>query len=368
LIVARVLVVDLERVWRGGQEQAFLLMKGLKKRGHRVEIVAVRNSAVALRAQAAGIQVHAVADRARRISAARQVRLLLKQKRFELVYANEAHALTAAWLAGSHRHVPLVAARRVTFPLSRSPISLARYRAATRILAISQAVHDALAAAGIDEDRVEVVPDGVEIPSPIKAETRGIARKRWGFKADDSVLALVAALTEEKGHALLIEAFSLLRREVPNCRLLLAGEGKLRAQLERQVREADLESVATFAGFVPDVESVYAACDLFVFPSLQEGAGSSLLKAMAFGLPALALARGGVSEIVESGQNGILVQEATAEAISAEAARMLRDPALMGRLGQSARETAAAQYSADRMVDATARIFERLISGAAAVR
>jgi glycosyltransferase involved in cell wall biosynthesis len=363
LIVASILLVDLERVWRGGQEQALLLVVGLAKRGHVAEIVAVRNSAIAARAQAAGIHVHEVSNRARRISAARAVCRLVKQKRFDLVYGNEAHALTAAWLARSHRHVPLVAARRVTFPLSRSPISLARYRAATRILAISQAVRDALAAAGFGEDRVEVVLDGIEIPDPIDAQTRARARRRWGFNAEERVLALVAALTGEKGHALLIEAFSKLRREVPNCRLLLAGEGGLRARLEGQVREAGLESAIIFTGFLPDVESVYAACDLFVFPSLQEGAGSSLLRAMAFGLPVLALARGGVAEIIDNERNGVLVQEATAEAIAAEAARMLRDPERMDRLGKSGRKTAAANYSAERMVDATAHVFERLISG-----
>jgi len=366
MIVARILLVDLEQVWRGGQEQALLLAKGLVRRGHLAEIVAVRNSAMASRAQEAGIHVHRVATRARRISAARRVRQLLRQKRFDLVYANEAHALTAAWLARSHRRVPLVAARRVTFPLSRSPISLARYRAATRILAISQSVRDALRASGLRDECIEVVPDGVEILSPIDAQARGQARRRWGFNEDDRVLALVAALTEEKGHALLIEAFSKLRREMPNCKLLLAGEGKLRVQLEAKARKGGLESAVIFTGFLPDIESAYAACDLFVFPSLQEGAGSSLLRAMAFGLPVLALARGGVAEIIENGRNGVLVREATAEAISAEAASLLGDPARMGRLGQRGRETALAHYSADRMVDTTAGIFERLISGTSA--
>jgi hypothetical protein len=64
------------------------------------------------------------------------------------------------------------------------------------------------------------------------------------------------------------------------------------------------------------VDSVYAAGDLFVFPSLHEGAGTSLLRAMAFGLPVLALARGGVSEIIEDGGNGILVAKASAEALA----------------------------------------------------
>jgi glycosyltransferase involved in cell wall biosynthesis len=362
LTVARVLLVDLERAWRGGQEQALLLMTGLKRRGHCAELVAVRDSAIALRAQDAGIRVHTTPDAGRRIGAARRVRGLLREKRFDIVYANEAHALTAAWLARSHRHVPLVAARRVLFPLSGGVISQARYRAATRILAISEAVRNELLAAGVDANRIELVPDGVEIPAPIKPDAREKARKTWGFQGDETVIECVGALTAEKGHALLIEAFAKLRRECANCRLLLTGEGPLRAQLERQAREAGLASAIIFAGFVSDVDSVYAAGDLFVFPSLAEGSGSSLLRAMAYGLPVLALARGGVAEIIEDGRSGILVQEANAEDLARAAARMLKNAELRGRLSRAGRETVTSRYSVDRMVDGTARILEKLIA------
>ena len=363
--MARVLLVDLERAWRGGQEQALLLVAGLRGRGHCAELVAVRDSAIAWRAQAAGIRVHATPDAGRRIGAARRVRGLLREKRFDIVYANEAHALTAAWLARSHRQAPLVAARRVVFPLSRNAISLARYRAAARILAISEAVRNELLAAGLDANRIEVVPDGVEIPAPITPDARENARKRWRFRTDETVVESVGALTAEKGHALLIDAFAKLRRELPNCRLLLAGEGRLRAQLERQAREGGLASAIVFAGFVPDVESVYAAGDLFAFPSLSEGAGSSLLRAMAYGLPVLGFARGGVAEIIEDGRTGVLEQEASAEALARAAARLLKDTDLRERLSRAARETVASRYSADRMVDGTARIFEGLIAGKA---
>jgi L-malate glycosyltransferase len=363
--VVRVLVADLERVWRGGQEQALLLMTGLRRRGRCAELVAVSDSAIASRAQAAGIRVHAVSDRARRISAARRLRQLIRERRFDLVYANEAHALTAAWLARVHRHVPVVAARRVVFPLSRGPISLARYQAAARIVAISQAVRSELLTAGLDAQRVEVVSDGVEIPDPISPEARLQAREHWGLPADAIVIVNVGAFSAEKGHALLIEAFAKLRRDIGNCRLLIAGDGSLRAQLERRAQGAGagVGAAITFAGFVSDVDSVYRAGDLFVFPSLQEGAGTSLLRAMAFGLPVLALARGGVSEIVAHGQNGVLVQKASADALAQAAAAMLRDTELRRRLSRAARETVASKYSADRMVEYTAQIFDQLVSG-----
>lgn len=361
----RILLVDLERAWRGGQSQALLLLRGLRERGHVVELVTASGSALAERAGRAGITVHDTAAKDRRWGAARLVRRLLRQQRFDIVHANEAHALTAAWLARAHRAAPLVAARRVTFPLSRGYLSLARYRAAVCVVAISHAVREQLLAARLDPQRITIVPDGVEVPPPVSSEQRSSARERWNFAAGEQVLAFVAPLTAEKGHALLLDAFAAIRREAPHCRLLLAGDGPLRAKLEEQTRAEHLLPGVRFAGFVEDVDSVYLACDVFLFPSLSEGAGTSLLSAMAHALPVVTLARGGVTEIVESGSNGLLVQEASPAALAAAATRLLADGELARKLGEAARQTVVAKFSADRMVEATLAVFERLAHGVA---
>jgi glycosyltransferase involved in cell wall biosynthesis len=86
---------------------------------------------------------------------------------------------------------------------------------------------------------------------------------------------------------------------------------------------------------------------------------------MAFGLPVLALARGGMTEIIEDGRNGVLVQEAAAASLAQAAARMLRDQELRSRLSRAAREMVVSHYSADRMIDATAGILEEVISARA---
>jgi glycosyltransferase involved in cell wall biosynthesis len=251
--------------------------------------------------------------------------------------------------------------------LSRSRLSLARYRAAARILAVSQAVRSELLAAGLDPVRIEVVSDGVDLAPRITPEERSRARVRWGIAEGQPVAAYVASLTPEKGHALLLDAFAELRRSVPGGRLFLAGTGPLQKSLEEKARAANLLSDVRFAGFVEDLRSLYAACDVFVFPSLREGLGSSLLTAMSFGLPVVALSGGGVTEAVEDDGNGLLVKEPVPALFAAAAARLLNDAALARRLGDAARETVAARYSADGMVEATLRVFERLTGGSAGV-
>ena len=362
----RILMVDLAREWRGGQSQALLLLRGLKTQGHAVELLAVGDSALAMKASEQHIDVHTISGSARRIRAAWALSRLLRTTKFDIVHVNEAHALTAAWLGGAHRRCRLVIARRVTFPLSSSHISLARYRAAACIVAVSQAVRDQLLAARIDLARIAVVRDGVEIPALVSAQERARARARWNVTPDEPVLAFVAALTVEKGHALLLEAFATLqtpefRKQLPHCRLLLAGDGVLRTTLERQAATLHISKSVIFAGFVADVREIYAACDLFMFPPEEEGGGTSLLDAMACGLPVIASASGGIKEIVSDQENGLLLPTRTPHSMAAAATRLLIAPELGIRLGAAARETVTAQFSADRMVANTVAVFEHAL-------
>lgn len=355
----RPLIVDLGRDYRGGQHQALLLSQGLLARGHAPELVTLGDSLLASRARNAGIKVHGVQMHWRRLGAAIAIRRLLGARGVDIVHANEPHALTAAWLARAHRRVPLVASRRVIFSLSRDAISLARYRASACIIAVSQCVADGT---GLPRNKLEVIPDGVPIPKMHSATEREEARRSLGIATDIPLLGCVAALTPDKGQHLLIRALKIIRAQFPDCHLLLVGEGPCRAALHHLVSGQGLEDAVHFAGFVKDLDPVYAAIDLFAFPAQAEGLGSALLMAMASGLPVVALARGGIPEVVENGRNGLLIQESAPEALATEIARLLSNSAEARRLSKSARETILGRFSVDRMVDATLHLYQRLLA------
>ncbi len=363
-----ILWVDLEPRWRGGQNQALLALEGLRARGHSAELLAREDGALAGRARARAIPVHGVGRGAPRWSAARRLRRLLAERRIDLVHANEAHALTAAWLARVHRQVPLVAARRVVFPLQKSALALARYRAAQRIIAISHRVADVVLATGLPRERVEVVYDGVDVPPPFSEEARHAARQRWGVLANEPLLGCAGSLEPQKGQELAVRALASLRARGSKSRLLLAGEGPGRAPLEQLARELRVEDAVVFAGFVEDVGQVYAALDVFLFPARAEGLGSALLEAMAAGLPCIALAGGAAPEIIEDGVSGLLASPGSpadnANGIAAAVERLLQDPALAQRLGRAARHRVEEQFSTDRMVEETLRVYRAVLAEA----
>src|SRR2546430_14045007 len=159
----RILYVDLEREWRGGQSQALLTVKGLRALGHDAQLLSVRESPLARRAAAAGIPVHGVAKKARRASAALLLRKLLLQKNYDVLHANEPRALTAAWLAGAQARTHVVVSRRVAYPLSSSGLARKRYHIAHRIVAISHFVEKSVLELGVPPETVVVVYEGVDV-------------------------------------------------------------------------------------------------------------------------------------------------------------------------------------------------------------
>ncbi len=355
------LLVDLETEWRGGQNQAFLLLKGLYERGHAAELVAAEGSALGARAQEAGMCVHSVPRGAVRIPAALKIRELLRDGRIELIHANESHALTAAWLAGAHRSVPLLFSRRVGYPLGRSFLARARFRAVSRIIANSNWVAKQAEASGANQEKLAVVYEGVEIPPPVTNEARKTARTLWKISEDEQLIGCVGVLSPDKGHEFVIRALAEVRKRFPRCKLLLAGDGPSSAQLRVLASELRLGDVVIFGGFVKDISAVYGALDIFVFPSLFEGLGTSLLAAMANGVPSVTFFGCALGEIVECGKTGIQVEAKNSEQIGKAILSLLSDRQNAKVMGEAGRRSIAVKFSADRMVDETLRVYRGVL-------
>jgi len=356
-----VLLVDLERLWRGGQNQALLILEGLVERGHQTELVAAKGSALGARAAEKGIRVHFVSRGAFRIPAAFQIRTLLRKGGVEIVHANEAHAASAAWLAGAHRRGPLVISRRVGYPMGSSRMARARYDAAARIVANSHWVARQAEISGAPKEKLTVVHEGVRVPPKLGGEQRAAARMRWRIGPDVPLLGCVGVLSPDKGQEWLIRALAASRGEFPAEKLLLAGDGPCRPRLEALARELDVREAVIFAGFVKDVETVYAALDVFLLPSFFEALNNSLLAAMTYEIPSIAFDRGALGEIIEDKKSGLLVSGPEVTKINAAVGKILRDRAFARELGEAGRRRVEQNFSAEHMVEGMLGVYEQVL-------
>ena len=356
----KVLYVDLEREWRGGQSQAWLTLRGVRECGNEIELLTAQDSPLANRVAEIGIAVHAVPRLGLRAWAARALRALIAKNRFELVHLNEPHSLTAAWLARAHKHLPLLLSRRIGFPLKKNFVSRARYRAVERFVANSKDVAQSLIRSGIAAARISIVNEGVEIFPLPTGEEHKIARQHWGLKENEFVFGCVSVFVPEKGQRHLIEALSTVRAAHPEVRLLLAGDGTCRAELEDLAKQLGQSDAVLFPGFVKNVAQVYAALDAFAFPSEFEGLGTALQAAMAAGLPCISTSRGALGEVADDGRTA-LVAEPDGKAFAAAMLRLMQDAELRKTLGIAGRREVQQRFSADLMVENTICVYQDVL-------
>lgn len=306
----------------------------------------------------------------RDLRALARLRRLVRRTRPDLVHAHLAYAILWACLAVRDR--PVVATLH-TPPGTRTwrsregwrqaLLSRALRRRCARVVAVSEALRRAYVEAwSLPADRVEVVPNGVELDRfrPLDGAARRALRAELGIPAAAPLVTTVAVLRPGKGIEVLLEAAARLAADVPAARFLVVGDGPLRGVLERRAAAADLGERVRWLGHRGDVPRLLAASDLFVHPSLADAYPTALLEAMAAGLPALASAVGGVPEILGDPPCGVLVPPGDAEALAAALRGLLADAEGRAELGRRARRRAEEALSARAWAQRLEALYRRV--------
>lgn len=292
----RILHLDSGSEMRGGQWQVLRLIEGLAAAGVESTLLARREAPLF--------------EAARRhqwcVESLSLARTLALARRHALIHAHDAHSHTLALAAPG---TPVLVSRRVAFPIRfRWKYGRARF-----FIAVSEFVKSVLRDAGVPEEKIAVVYDGV----PLMEASRGTA-----------VLALANASDSQKGASLAAEASQL---------------------------------AATPLQFTTDLEHDLARAALFVYITHSEGLGSAALLAMSAGVPVIASKVGGLPEIIRHGENGLLVDNSVPD-IAAAIRSLIDRPDFAARLAQAARRTVQEKFTADLMVRRTMEVYRQVLA------
>jgi len=352
----RVLHVDPERAWGGGEVQVLALVSVLAARGHASTVAAHPAGPLALAAAAAGARIIPLG-----IANHFDVRAALVLRRlapgFDVVHFHTARAHALAPLSRG-RGARLVVTRRMDYVPAGGPYVRFLYnRSVDAVIAISEGVRTALIRVGVRAERIRVVPSGIDaraLAAPPAA--RAAVRREWGLGDDEVAVVALGALEVRKGHAVLLAAAAGLASAAPRLRYVFCGEGRQAKALAGAA--AALDGVVEMVGFRRDVAACLAAADIVALPSLQEGLGVAALEAMAAGRPVVASRVGGLAEAVVHEETGLLVPPGDPTALAAALARLARDPDLRARLGVAGHARVLARYTATRMAEGTLACYE----------
>lgn len=235
-----------------------------------------------------------------------------------------------------------------------------------RVIGVGQAVRRALIDnEGLPSDRVRVIYNGIDLAAQDRPmdERRSDVRREFGWRDDDFVVIQVARLDPLKDHRTAVRAFERLQASVPAAKLLIVGEGAERPAIEREIAERNLAHGVRLAGLRKDVPRLLAASDLLWLTSVSEGIPLTLIEGMAAGLPVVSTDVGGVSEVIDAEQTGLLAPAGNDEQLARASIRLFQDPALRRQLAAAGRRRAVERFSEEQMVAAYADLYEELIRG-----
>jgi len=227
-------------------------------------------------------------------------------------------------------------------------------------VALSEDIVRELSGEGIEKQKILVIPNGVdtEFFSPPDEEEKLKARSLYRVGKGEFVVGFSGRLSPQKDLKTLIES---MQNTPYNTRLLIAGKGPEKLNMEKAIRERALDKKVTLLGPVKDIKSFYSSLDIFVLPSLFEGLSNSLLEAMSMGLPVVATDTSGSNELVRDGMTGLLIPKSRPDILSKAINRLYHDRALREQLGKEARKTIKIGYSIESIALKYLELYENLL-------
>lgn len=347
----------------GTETQMVQLAVRLKAKGHRIVVGCLHpGGALTENLRSAGVPVVEFPKLGSLLSLQGAYQILrltryLRRERFDVLHAHDLWAnlmgIPSAYVAGTK---VIISSQRDLGHLwwytpFRTKVIRIIHLLASRVVANSAAVRDLLVNSfRVPPEHVQIIRNGVEVE---KFECVGADRRKiLSCAEDDTRLVIMVANMHSsvKGHHDLVEAAWQVCREVSATRFVLVGDGEERPKIEQHVRDAGLLAHFLFLGSRKDIPELLACAELSILPSRAEGLPNVILEAMAAGLPVVATRVGGIPEIVEDGESGLLVPSQDPHALAEAILRLLQDRALAARIARNAQERIRARFSFDHVV------------------
>jgi glycosyltransferase involved in cell wall biosynthesis len=353
----RIVHVNTERTWGGGERQLHALAVELRRRGHRSWAAVRPRTRLAAALACDGVPVVTLSPFLEwdPVAVAR-LRSLLRRVGAQIVHAHAAHAVAPAALACAGTGARLLVARRVAHRLRRNPLSRWKYARTCRFIAVSDRVRAALRACGVAAARITVVHSGLDLRRTVSRASPDTLRA-LGVRSGPALVVMVSSLVPpHKDPETFVAAIAAARAAGSDVQALLIGEGPLAARARGAVRRMGLDGFVRLTGYRGDAEEILAAADVAVLSSRDEGLGTTLLDAMAAGVPVAATDAGGVREVVRNGIDGLLAPIGDGPALGAAIARIVGDADLREALRRAGRDRVR-EFSLDRTVEGTLEVY-----------
>lgn len=274
---------------------------------------------------------------------------LVKSLRIDIVHAHEVKSDVIAYLAAQFHAVPIVTTLHGWIGnglKQRAMIALDKriVRGFDRVIAVSRRIEQDLTAAGVPSDKICLVHNAIVVERYQRTGQRGLLSEVVGRPIAHPVIASIGRLSHEKGHADLIAAMGIVRKNGHKISLVLVGDGPERPRLIQQIESLGLADSVHLPGYLNDPQRLLEEIDLMVLPSHTEGLPNAALEALLMEVPVLATRVGGTPEVITDGETGRLVSAHSSEELAAGILEFLAAPEAWKRMANRGRDAVKANF------------------------
>jgi glycosyltransferase involved in cell wall biosynthesis len=362
----RALIVDLSQRFGGASSRVLGLLSKLPP--ELSALACLDQGAITHQARELGLQVHTIGRSKADPLITERLARLIREYDYQLLDTQNVQSKLWGSLAAGRTGAALISTINSWYTVEHGSslkgrlyqfVELSTNRNLDLYITVSSADRRRLLEAGILEGSIEWIPNAVEVDDASVPADREALIRSFDLPEGSFVCCAVGRLVWAKGYEVLIEAIAQLAQKLPNLYCLIIGDGLQRVDLERQIEQAGLQGRIRLAGFRPPKEtlSIVKNCDVFVMPSHSEGTPIALLEAAALGRPILATHVGGIPDLVNDGEQALLIPPGDVSTLATGLSRLIDDPELAAQLGTEAQRRVREDFSLQAMVDATMRAY-----------
>ena len=360
----RILHINSEKSWRGGEQQMAYLAVELKNNGvncnlafhgqnSRLNKFATKNQFESLNLPFGGLQ----------ILASFKLMLWLKKNRIDLIHSHTAKAHTVAvWANILGAKTPLIVSKRTDFKV-KSPYKF-HHKCVKAILCVSEMI-EKITREGMHlkkRELVKTVHSGVDI-NRFDSNEQISLKEKYKISSDKILIGNCSAIADHKDYETFIDTAKILNEKFPGkYHFIIIGDGPDREKIESYCDNRMLRSNFTFTGFISDLELYLKSLDIFLMSSKEEGLGTSLLDAMICKIPIVSTNAGGIPEIVIHEKTGLLADVKDSKGLADNVLRLVEDHELKEKLVRNAKQQVVQEYSKEHTAQKTETIYRQVIA------
>jgi L-malate glycosyltransferase len=302
----------------------------------------------------------------------RECAQFLKERKVDLLHSHQHRENLLSVLLGRYAGVPILVQTQHGHPELFSGLSGIKRRlllageqltakyAVDKVIAVSSDVTQYLSTY-LPADRFEVVRNGISMGNVRCQLSLAEAKSRLGLHQNSLVVGTAARLVSVKRLDLFLGVAERLSRSLPEVRFVIAGQGSEENRIRNLIKQYHLGDRVSMLGHRDDIHEILAAMDLMLMTSDREGIPMVVLEAMALGVPIVARDAGGIKEVLDQGNTGILVRSADVEKLAEPCLTLLRNPAMRSRIAKNAQAAVVEKYSADANAVQILRLYRSLV-------